>query len=42
MLTRSIEAAEAPFAEFAGEWEQLYPAMIQACNLIRECAGHAL
>ena len=26
----TVEAAEARFAEFAGEWEQLYPAMIQA------------
>ena len=26
----TVEAAETRFAEFAGEWEQLYPAMIQA------------
>src|SRR5258706_1855190 len=26
----TVEAAEAHFAEFAGEWQQLYPAMIQA------------
>ena len=26
----TVEAAEARFAEFAGEWQQLYPAMIQA------------
>jgi transposase-like protein len=26
----TVEAAEARFAEFAGEWLQLYPAMIQA------------
>lgn len=26
----TVEAAEARFAEFAGEWEQTYPAMIQA------------
>ena len=26
----TVEAAEARFAEFAGEWEPLYPAMIQA------------
>lgn len=26
----TVEAAEARFAEFAGEWERLYPAMIQA------------
>jgi transposase-like protein len=25
----TVEAAEARFAEFAGEWQQLYPAMIQ-------------
>jgi putative transposase len=26
----TVEAGETSFAEFAGEWEQLYPAMIQA------------
>jgi len=26
----TVEAAEARFAEFAGEWERVYPAMIQA------------
>jgi putative transposase len=26
----TVEAAQTRFAEFAGEWEQLYPAMIQA------------
>ena len=26
----TVEAAEARFAEFAGEWEALYPAMIRA------------
>jgi putative transposase len=26
----TVEAAETRFAEFAGEWQQLYPAMIQA------------
>lgn len=26
----TVKAAETRFAEFAGEWQQLYPAMIQA------------
>lgn len=30
----TVEAAEARFAEFAEQWEQLYPAMIQAWRLV--------
>jgi putative transposase len=32
----TVEAAESRFAEFAGEWEQLYPAMIQAWQSVWE------
>ena len=32
----TVEAAEARFAEFAGEWRQLYPAMIQAWQSVWE------